>query len=137
MKFKHLPAFILNLPYTFVGIITALVLFPKKVTFNKENSALVFYVKGEYVFFTYMKGWRGMALGNVVIPNPREFPNDLEHELIHLEQYRRYPLIMFWMNLLELLRKGYKNNRFEIEAYARSNSLYVSGTSSTHDNSKV
>jgi hypothetical protein len=39
------------------------------------------------------------------------------HELKHVEQFRRYG---FWLFLLlyaaESLRKGYQNNRFEVEA---------------------
>jgi hypothetical protein len=41
----------------------------------------------------------------------------LLHELKHIQQYRRLGTISFlWQYLLESIRHGYLNNRFEIEA---------------------
>jgi len=41
----------------------------------------------------------------------------VRHEKVHLEQFRRYGTINFVMRyLVESIRKGYRNNRFEIEA---------------------
>jgi len=49
-----------------------------------------------------------------------EFKNNeawLRHELMHVEQYRQYGTIRFiTLYLYESLIKGYKQNRFEIEA---------------------
>lgn len=43
----------------------------------------------------------------------------LNHELEHIRQYRKYGLIPFIANyLLESLKKGYHNNKFEVEARA-------------------
>ncbi|MBL7711075.1 MAG: DUF4157 domain-containing protein [Chitinophagaceae bacterium] len=43
----------------------------------------------------------------------------LRHELEHVRQFRQYGLVRFlYLYLLESLRKGYHNNRFEIEARA-------------------
>ncbi len=50
------------------------------------------------------------------------FLNDKKHfahELCHVQQFKRYGFFRFLaMYLLESLRKGYYNNRFEIEARA-------------------
>jgi hypothetical protein len=41
----------------------------------------------------------------------------LKHELCHVKQYERYGFAGFIMRYLwESLRKGYRNNRFEVEA---------------------
>lgn len=41
----------------------------------------------------------------------------LQHELKHIEQYKKYGTISFWgLYLYESLRRGYRNNRFEVEA---------------------
>lgn len=44
----------------------------------------------------------------------------VKHELAHVEQFRRYGFLRFLgMYLWESVRKGYHQNRFEIEARAR------------------
>jgi hypothetical protein len=40
-----------------------------------------------------MKNARASAIGHVVILGPNLEDKDLEHELIHVEQYERMPLI--------------------------------------------
>lgn len=41
----------------------------------------------------------------------------LLHELMHIEQYQRYGTLRFIiLYLYETMRKGYRNNRFEVEA---------------------
>jgi hypothetical protein len=41
----------------------------------------------------------------------------LNHELKHVEQYLRYGTLYFlFLYLIESFRKGYYNNRFEVEA---------------------
>ncbi|MCL4415882.1 MAG: hypothetical protein M1365_04160, partial [Actinobacteria bacterium] len=55
---------------------------------------------------------------------PKVLPNDLEHEIIHVKQCDKYPVIYPFLYLYELLTKGYRHNRFEEEAYTLSNSTY-------------
>ena len=41
----------------------------------------------------------------------------VKHERCHIEQFRRYGFIRFiFLYLWESARKGYRNNRFEVEA---------------------
>ena len=41
----------------------------------------------------------------------------LLHELKHVEQYQRYGVLRFFLlYLYETIKKGYRNNRFEVEA---------------------
>ncbi len=52
----------------------------------------------------------------------------VRHELVHIRQFREYGFLRFiWLYLLESLRKGYYNNRFEVEARASES------VSSEHD----
>lgn len=120
-------AFVLHIPYTIFGLIVSLFLLPNSIRLNRKPFALIIKVRRESFGFGYMKGWRGMTVGHVVILNPREEEKDLEHELIHVEQQIRTPLIQPVLYTIELLRKGYRNNRYEEEAYSRAGNTYKAG----------
>lgn len=66
-----------------------------------------------------------MALGHVVMLGPLEKEKDLEHELIHVEQWIREPFIHFFLYNIELMRHGYRNNKYEVEAYDRAGNIYL------------
>lgn len=52
----------------------------------------------------------------------------LLHELTHVAQYRQHGTMQFIMlYLFESLRKGYSNNKFEIEARAGENNVSLLG----------
>jgi len=112
-------AFILNLPYTILGTLFALLLIPHNISWNK-NWAIIFKVNGNWPQFGYLKKWRGATVGHVIILNPQAEEGILEHELVHIEQYKKYPFIFPFLYEVEFLRKGYKDNRFEIEAYSKN-----------------
>lgn len=117
--------FILNLPYTFLGLLVALMCLPDfKMNFNARPIAIIFRVASFWWAFSYMKGARAMAIGNVVILGPNLEKGDLEHELVHVEQFDRNPLIQPILYLIELGRKGYRNNKYEVEAYTRAGNIY-------------
>ena len=111
---------ILNFPWTVLGIIIGLISIPKSVSLS--NKALIFKTSSWWwtKFFSYMKGVRGQAMGSVVILGQNALPFDLEHELIHVDQYRTYPLIFPLLYFFEYIRFGYKNNKFEREAYLKA-----------------
>ena len=51
------------------------------------------------------------------VPKPMVGQTWRDHEECHKEQFRRYGWCKFvWLYIRELIRHGYKNNRFEIEA---------------------
>jgi hypothetical protein len=51
------------------------------------------------------------------------------HELKHVEQFKRYGFLPFIvMYLAECIRKGYWENRFEVEARAAEDAVVHSGT---------
>ena len=64
-----------------------------------------------------------MVLGDVIHlsgVNRDSFLKDkswVEHELCHIRQFRKYGYCRFlWLYFIESCRKGYFNNKFEIEA---------------------
>ena len=109
--------FILNFPYTLIGVIISLVSIPTGTKFNKQPIALVIGVKKFWWAVGYLKNARAMAIGHVVLLSPKTEVNDLEHELVHVQQNQRMLLIQPFLYWIELIRKGYKNNKYEIEAY--------------------
>ena len=73
-----------------------------------------------------MRGARAAAIGYVILLSPKIENLDLEHELVHVDQHRRYPLIFPILYYIELLKSGYRNNKFEDEAYRLSGNKYYS-----------
>lgn len=67
-----------------------------------------------------------MALGNAILLGPKEMEKDLEHELVHVEQFERKPFIHFFLYYIEMIKKGYRNNKYEVEAYDRAGNLFKS-----------
>lgn len=109
--------FVLNTPYTFLGLCNVLFCFPYKMQFAKD--ALVFNcLTCGFVHLGFPKV-RGFAIGNIIVVRQKQSQKIINHELVHVEQYMRYPFIFGLMYLFEL-RKGYWNNKFEVEAYNRT-----------------
>lgn len=108
--------FILNIPYTAIGLLLALISRPKDIKFLK-SLAFIVDVKSLWWTIGYMRGARAVTFGHVVILGPKTEPRDLNHELVHVKQYKDAPIIFPFLYYFELIRKGYKNNKYEIEAY--------------------
>lgn len=117
-------AFVLNLPLTLTGIIPLILSVPYEVKLNRNPIAFIFKVKSFWWAFGYLKNARAMAIGNIILLGPKELKNDLAHEIIHVKQCQRYPIIQPFWYLYELMKNGYRNNRFEEEAYSLSKSIY-------------
>ena len=73
------------------------------------------------------KGIRGITNGHIISLNDEADELDLKHELIHVEQHMRYPLISGILFLFEQIRhwSNPMSNRFEKEAYQRSGSRFL------------
>lgn len=117
-------SFVLNLPYTLIGLLIAVFSGIKNIRFSLHLYSFVVKIRSFWWVFGYMNNARAMTIGHVVLLGPKEETNDLEHELVHVKQYSTYPIIFPLLYYFELLLKGYKNNRFEIEAYSLSKSVY-------------
>lgn len=117
---------ILNLPWTFVGLATGIVSIPRRLSHSKEPLALVIRVRS-FWWFSWQKGMkraRGMAIGNVVLLGPLEMEKDLEHELIHVRQFERAPLVHPLFYAYQNWKHGYRNNKYEREAYDEAGNDY-------------
>lgn len=119
-------AFALNLPWNIVGLLLAIISVPHKITLVKEPFTLVVDV---YTFWwqTWLplhKGVRASSIGNTVLLGKNLLPMDLEHELIHVKQYEQRPFIQAFLYAFETFRHGYKNNKYEIEAYEKVGNKY-------------
>lgn len=116
----------LNLPWTLIGLILAIISLPRRVTLKKPG-AIVVEVKG-FWWQSWLKGRKGvraMSIGSVVILGGYLLKNDLEHELVHIEQSIREPLIHPLLYAYQSLRYGYRRNKYEIEAYQKAGNKYV------------
>lgn len=116
--------FILNLPFTLTGIIPLIISRPYNLRITKNPLALIFKVRSFWWEFGYMKNARAMTIGHIILISPKVLKNDLEHELIHVKQCESYPVIYPFLYLYELIKNGYRPNRFEDEAYTLSKSVY-------------
>ncbi len=116
--------FILNLPLTLIGIVPLVLAVPYEVKLNKNPIAFIFKVKSFWWAFGFLKYARAMTVGHIILMGPRLLRNDLEHEIIHVKQCDRYPVIFPILYIYERIRKGYRQNRFEDEAYTLSKSIY-------------
>ena len=121
--------FISNLPWSIVGIMTAMLSIPKKVKFSKKPSAIIFYIRSFwwYSWIPRFKKVRGITNGHIISVNDEADDLDVKHALIHVEQNMRYPLISGFVFGFEQLIHGFgpERNRFEKEAYERSRSRYL------------
>lgn len=123
---KQLFLFILNLPFTLIGIIPLVISGPQSFKLVYNPTAFVFKVKSFWWGFGYInrKKARAMTIGHIILLSPKELKNDFEHEIIHVRQCDRYPVIYPFLYLYELFKNGYRKNRFEDEAYTLSKSFY-------------
>jgi ASC-1-like (ASCH) protein len=116
---------LLNLPHTLIGLILGVISGIKRGVWNKEPYAIIFYVKSLWWMKGYMKGGRACAIGNIVLLGPEIADKDLEHELVHVQQHEKYPFIFPFLYYIELIRKGYRSNKYEDEAYATAGNKHI------------
>ncbi|MEK7135093.1 MAG: hypothetical protein AAB780_00100 [Patescibacteria group bacterium] len=117
-------ALLLNLPYSLVGLVLAAISLPVSMETRSIPPSLIIKVKNFWWAFAYFKNARAMAIGNVVLLSPKTEVGDLEHELVHVEQHQRAPLIQPFLYSWELFKNGYRNNKYEKEAYERAGNTY-------------
>ena len=129
--------YILNVPWSLVGVVLGVISAPKRIRFAKD--AVVINVHSFWwTKNTYMRGSRAMVQGNIVLLGPSLEKNDFEHEMVHIEQFMRWPFVFEFMSLIEIMRArgSSPRNKYEDEAYRRSGSVYKGkGTPITFSNS--
>lgn len=120
-------AFILNLHWTVLGLLASLLSAPTSIRLHKKPIALVITIRSFWwlEWLPGQKGLRAATLGNIVLLGPHLLSGDQEHELIHVEQNEREPLIKPFLYMWQSVRYGYRNNKYEVEAYARAGNKYI------------
>ncbi len=115
-------AFLLNLPWTLSGILCAAISLPVRVRLSRKPFAVIAYVRS---LWWKKVGVRGTAIGHVVLLKATADDKDLAHELVHVQQNIRMPFFGPFAYIYQSLRYGYRNNKYEQEAYAKSGSRYI------------
>jgi hypothetical protein len=118
---------LLNSPLSLTALLGAALGGIKSVSLHKSPPTLVIHVHS-FWYKTWRKknkGVRGSAMGNVVLLGEKLLPKDFEHELIHVEQAMKYPLIQPILYWVEIKRHGYRDNKYEIEAYKKAGNTYL------------
>jgi hypothetical protein len=116
----------LNIPWTLLGLLLAFTCVPSLPMFDRDKLVIIFPVRLFWWGFGPYFGIRAATMGHVVLLGPQIRKNDLEHELIHVEQFTRYPFLFPLIALVEILRHGTGlRNRFEREAYEQAGNVYL------------
>jgi hypothetical protein len=119
-------AFMLNLPWTILGLTAAIVSGPRSLQSVRKPFAVLIHVQS-FWWKTYLlrhKGVRATTAGNVVLLGIHVLPKDKAHELVHVVQYQRRPLVFPFLYVLESRRHGYRKNKYETEAYEKAQNRY-------------
>lgn len=107
---------IINIPWTILGFLIGLICLIYKIKFDERGFLLIF-VKRLWVTEVFLKRRTyGLVLGNIIILSQYADKKTLIHEIKHIEQFKKMPLIFPVLYLYESYKYGYANNKFEIEA---------------------
>lgn len=77
------------------------------------------------------RNWAGFAGPEFILINemhtdtPGRMAHTLAHEMEHIRQWRKWGLVFPILYLLELARKGYHDNRFEMAARLAANNAWL------------
>lgn len=125
LQLSNMIGFILNIPWSVVGLLVGILSVPKSVKWHARPYAAIITVKSLWWAIGYMKRARAVAIGHIVILGPEIEEKDPEHELIHIEQHERMPLVQPLLGLIEIIKHGASSkNKYEAEAYQRAGNVY-------------
>lgn len=116
--------FILNIPYTLTGLFVGAISIPQSITWNAKPVAIILHVKKFWWTIGFKKYSRAITIGHVVLLGPHIEEKDLEHELVHVRQHMKMPLVFPILYFIENARKGYRQNKYEKEAYQKAGNIY-------------
>lgn len=116
--------FILNFPFTIIGLVSGLISLPTSITLRKNPYAFILNVRTFRWYFWGRRKARAITVGHTVLLSPKIEEHDLEHELIHVRQYEKFLFLFPFLYYYESFRKDYRNNKFEDEAFRISGSVH-------------
>lgn len=112
--------YFLNAPWTLIAIVLAVVSMPLSIFFRRN--ALVIRINS--FWWHPANGLRALALGNIVLLSTHIQSKDLDHELVHIAQHMREPLIHPFLSFIETIKHGSKNSKYENEAYIKAGNTF-------------
>lgn len=117
---------LLNLPRSFIGLASSFLSIPQKICISGKPFGIIIYVKSFwwYSWLPKKKRVRAMTHGNIVLLGKTADELDKLHEFVHIKQFQRMPFIFPFLYFLELIKNGYRMNKYEDEAYRISGSRY-------------
>lgn len=121
---KLLFSSILNIPWNLSGILFAVISVPTRAQIHRPY-ALVFTVKSLWwaKLLPSYREVRAVTIGQVVLLGGEVKQRDLQHELAHVAQAVRAPLVQPVLYTVETIRFGYRSNKYEKEARAQERAL--------------
>lgn len=105
-----------------LALVMAFLSIPIRTKFDRVNLALVIDVKT--MWWNWRSNANASAMGNVVLTGPNSDALDLNHELVHVRQYMDEPFIHPFLYYWEHFRKGYRDNKYEVEASQSSGNVF-------------
>ena len=113
---------LLNGVWSLAAFCAAIISVPHAIQIHRRPFAFIIWVRS--FWWRRAKRLRASAIGSVILCGPLLEEGDISHELVHVEQHYRKPFIYPFLYFYESMKYGYRNNKYEIEAYARSGSTY-------------
>jgi hypothetical protein len=117
---KRAVQFFINLPWTMLGTLNAILSIPLSLEFVFDRLAIILWVNNIRFVSENVAGW---TCGHIILLKTRVRTYDPQivyelklHELTHVDQFDRFWGAFPIFYAAEYLRKGYENNRFEVEA---------------------
>ena len=107
-------SFFLNLPWSLFGLFYGFITVPRKMETGTLYLALIVKVRRLWINELFL-GHRvkGCPLGNVVLLSDAADSSTYNHEVVHLEQFTRIPLLFPLFYILESMKSGYRANKYE------------------------
>lgn len=116
--------FILNFPWSLLGLFCGLLSLPQGIRMDKVQFVMVMNVKRLWINDIFLRRRvRGFTLGNTVLLSDAFDNKTYNHEIVHVKQFIKMPLIFPLFYLAESIKNGYQDNKYEVEAYHVSETI--------------
>ena len=113
---------VLNAPWSLLALCAAVISLPYKIQLHRRPFVVIVFVRS--FWWKRARGVRAATAGSIMLLGPNLEPGGLEHELIHIEQYYREPFVHPFLYIIQSMKYGYRNNKYEAEAYGRAGNIY-------------
>ena len=113
-------AFILNLPWSFLGLLIGAISLPRSLKLDYKKFVLVIKVRQLWLSGLIIgRKVKGLTMGNVMMLSDASISATYSHEMTHIKQFRKIPLLFPLFYCLEFVKNGYRQDQYEKEAYKK------------------